>query len=47
MNKKINFLEKLIRCNSFKNTLYEPVVLYCGHSICKKHVNKAVEENDR
>ena len=40
-------LEESIKCKSCDEVISQPVILYCGHSICKYHVDIAVEENQK
>ena len=43
----MNLLDESIKCKSCDEIISEPVVLYCGHSICKYHVDIAVKENQK
>lgn len=40
-------LEESIKCKSCDEVISQPVILYCGHSICKYHVDVAVLENQK
>ena len=41
----MDLLGESIKCTTCKEILKLPVSLPCGHSICKRHVNNAGEEN--